>query len=222
MSRIGSDRLGVVEATPLPPQSQRGRRRWWVVQVAVATGLKHLNIGDLVKAQELHSGWDDEYECWVIDEDKVCDALEDALAAGGCIVDYHGCDFFPERWFDLVVVLQTDNTELWGRLERRGYAAAKIRGNVECEIMHAIVEEARESYRHAGLPLCASRGVAALEGGAWGGRWPRLLNRRCWPPPPSCRREEIVHVVQSTTPEDMETNVDNLCAWVRTWQPPVS
>ena len=41
------------------------------VQVAAATGLRHLNIGDLVKSQELHSGWDDEFECWVIDEDKV-------------------------------------------------------------------------------------------------------------------------------------------------------
>ena len=28
---------------------------------------------------------------------QVCDALEDAMAEGGCLVDYHGCDFFPER-----------------------------------------------------------------------------------------------------------------------------
>jgi adenylate kinase len=28
---------------------------------------------------------------------QVVDALEDALSAGGCIVDYHSCDFFPER-----------------------------------------------------------------------------------------------------------------------------
>jgi len=30
-----------------------------------------LNVGDLVKKEELHNGWDDEFECWVIDEDKV-------------------------------------------------------------------------------------------------------------------------------------------------------
>lgn len=29
---------------------------------------------------------------------QVCDALEDVVAEGGTIVDYHGCDFFPERW----------------------------------------------------------------------------------------------------------------------------
>ena len=39
-------------------------------QVAAATGLRHVNIGDLVKEQQLHNGWDDEYECLVIDEDK--------------------------------------------------------------------------------------------------------------------------------------------------------
>ena len=40
-------------------------------QVAGATGLKHVNVGDLVKAQQLHTGWDEEFECLVMDEDKV-------------------------------------------------------------------------------------------------------------------------------------------------------
>ncbi len=40
--------------------------------------------------------------------------------AGGCVVDYHGSDFFPERWFDLIVVLRTDNTVLYDRLLQRG------------------------------------------------------------------------------------------------------
>jgi len=38
---------------------------------ASGAGLKHVNIGELVKKEELHCGWDDEYECYVIDEDKV-------------------------------------------------------------------------------------------------------------------------------------------------------
>ena len=50
---------------------------------------------------------------------QVCDELEDLMEEGGNIVDYHGCDFFPERWFDRVVVLQTDNTVLYDRLSRR-------------------------------------------------------------------------------------------------------
>ena len=40
-------------------------------QIAEATGLKYLNVGELVREQDLHCGWDDEYECHIIDEDKV-------------------------------------------------------------------------------------------------------------------------------------------------------
>ena len=50
---------------------------------------------------------------------QVCDELEDMMEEGGILVDYHGCDFFPERWFDLVVVLQTDNSILHDRLTSR-------------------------------------------------------------------------------------------------------
>ncbi|WIA44376.1 hypothetical protein OEZ86_007148 [Tetradesmus obliquus] len=114
--------------------------------VAEQAGLTYINVGDWVKQHELHSGYDEEHEALIIDEDKVVDVLEDVVAAGGCLVDYHSCDFFPERWFDLVVVLQTDNTVLYERLERRGYPQAKITENVECEIMMVLLQEAHDSY----------------------------------------------------------------------------
>jgi len=41
------------------------------------------------------------------------------MSVGGNIVEYHGCDFFPERWFDAVFVLRTDNTLLYDRLQQR-------------------------------------------------------------------------------------------------------
>lgn len=50
---------------------------------------------------------------------QVCDELEGMMEGGGNIVDHHGCDFFPEHWFDRVVVLQTDNTVLYDRLNKR-------------------------------------------------------------------------------------------------------
>ena len=50
---------------------------------------------------------------------QVIDELEDKMGQGGNIVDYHGCEFFPERWFDIVFVLRTDNTILYNRLENR-------------------------------------------------------------------------------------------------------
>lgn len=114
--------------------------------LAEATQLNHINIGDLVKEKNLHDGWDDELDSYILNEDLVCDELEDVMDEGGNIVDYHGCDFFPERWFDCVVVLQTDNTILYDRLSRRGYKESKLSNNVECEIFQVLLEEAKESY----------------------------------------------------------------------------
>ena len=62
-------------------------------------------------------------------------------------MDYHGCDFFPERWFDIVFVLRCDNTLLYTRLEKRQYSARKIQENVQCEIFQTILDEATESYK---------------------------------------------------------------------------
>ncbi|CAI5700477.1 hypothetical protein KXD40_007878 [Peronospora effusa] len=99
-----------------------------------------------VKERGLHRGRDEEFDCFVLDEDKVCDEMEDLMAEGGKLVDFHTCDFFPERWFDLVVVLRVDNTTLFDRLQKRGYSDKKIAENVECEIMEVVLQEARESY----------------------------------------------------------------------------
>lgn len=38
---------------------------------AEATGLTHINVGDLVKAKSLHEGLDTEYDSYILDEDKV-------------------------------------------------------------------------------------------------------------------------------------------------------
>lgn len=50
---------------------------------------------------------------------QVVDELDEKMEEGGMIVDYHGCDLFPERWFHIVFVLRTDNTQLYTRLESR-------------------------------------------------------------------------------------------------------
>ena len=41
------------------------------------------------------------------------------MSEGGNAVEYHSSDFFPERWFDAVFVLRTDNTILYDRLQQR-------------------------------------------------------------------------------------------------------
>eukprot|EP00252_Welwitschia_mirabilis_P003532 TRINITY_DN13595_c0_g1_i1.p1 TRINITY_DN13595_c0_g1~~TRINITY_DN13595_c0_g1_i1.p1 ORF type:complete len:176 (-),score=25.10 TRINITY_DN13595_c0_g1_i1:277-804(-) len=108
--------------------------------------LHHINLSELVRQKNLHDGWDDEFESFIINEDLVNDELEASMEEGGNIVDYHGCDFFPERWFDCVVVLQTDNSILYDRLANRGYMGHKLQNNIECEIFQVLLEEAHDSY----------------------------------------------------------------------------
>ena len=51
---------------------------------------------------------------------QVLDEMEPVMSDGaGNIVDHHDCELFPERWFDVVFVLRTDNTILYKRLEER-------------------------------------------------------------------------------------------------------
>ncbi|KAK9769029.1 putative AAA domain-containing protein [Seiridium cardinale] len=114
--------------------------------LAERTGLRHLSVNQIVKDKEAHEGWDDEFQSWVVDGDKLLDAMEDDAAKGGCIIDWHACDLFPERWVDLVVVLRTDSTVLYDRLKSRKYPEAKLQENLDSEIMEVLLQEARDSY----------------------------------------------------------------------------
>ena len=91
--------------------------------------------------------WDEEYSSHELNEDKLLDLLEEKQAAGGIVVEHHVTDIFPERWFDIVFVLRTDNTTLYDRLVARGYTGKKLEENVQCEIFQTVLEEARGAYR---------------------------------------------------------------------------
>ncbi|EIW86583.1 P-loop containing nucleoside triphosphate hydrolase protein [Coniophora puteana RWD-64-598 SS2] len=108
--------------------------------------LRHINVGDIVKDKALHEGYDDEWQSYVVDEDKLLDELEPLASAGGVILDWHTCEIYPERWVDLVIVLRCDHTRLWNRLEKRGYPLNKIQENNQAEIMETVLDEARSSY----------------------------------------------------------------------------
>ncbi|CAE7149257.1 unnamed protein product [Rhizoctonia solani] len=159
--------------------------------------LKHINVGDLVKEKGLHEGFDEEWQSYIVDEDKVIDEIEPMTVNGGLILDWHTCDAFPERWVDLVVVLRCDHTKLWDRLEarqvqvlfssfgnmltyldvsNRNYPLQKIQENNTSEIMQTVLDEARSSYA-----------------------------------------EEIVVELQSESTSDLEANVLRICTWIDSW-----
>ncbi|RYP48968.1 hypothetical protein DL768_005240 [Monosporascus sp. mg162] len=120
--------------------------------LAERTGLRHLSVNQIVKEKGCHEGWDEEFMSWIVDEDKLLDEIEPEALAGGCIIDWHACDLFPESWIDLVVVLRVDSTTLYDRLTARAcaparkYPEAKLQENLDSEIMQVLLQEARDSY----------------------------------------------------------------------------
>lgn len=114
--------------------------------LAERTGLRHVSVNQIVKDKECHEGWDDEYQSWIVDEDKLLDVIEDDVKEGGCIIDWHACDLFPRSWVDLVVVLRVDSTTLYDRLEARNYPEVKLQENLDSEIMEVLLQEAREAF----------------------------------------------------------------------------
>ena len=108
--------------------------------------MRHIEVGTIVKENGFHTGYDEEYETYDVDEDPLLDHIEpwtgkvapepldgddesdDTEARvsedtsedrGGLILDWHSCEAYPERWVDLVVVLRCDHQILWKRLESR-------------------------------------------------------------------------------------------------------
>lgn len=141
-------------------------------EIAKRCSLKWQDVSKIAKDNGFVEERDEQLDCPVLDEDKVIaarlefdpllfrlltpgifivfqqllDHLEPEMSAGGNIVEYHGCEFFPERWFNAVFVVRCSNTILYDRLEKRGYNPTKLRQNIECEIFQMVLNEANESY----------------------------------------------------------------------------
>jgi len=108
---------------------------------------KHIILSQLIVEKKLYKDWNKEFDVPEFDEDMVCDELETIMQKGGVILEFHSSSFFPERWFQLVVLLRTTNTQLYDRLKARGYKDNKIAENVECEIMEVTAEDVHSSYK---------------------------------------------------------------------------
>lgn len=57
----------LITGTPGTGKSTTAR----MLEERVAT-MRHVEIGALVKEKQLHHGWDEEYETYILDEDLVC------------------------------------------------------------------------------------------------------------------------------------------------------
>eukprot|EP00770_Monocercomonoides_exilis_P002572 MONOS_2556.1-p1 / transcript=MONOS_2556.1 / gene=MONOS_2556 / organism=Monocercomonoides_exilis_PA203 / gene_product=Transcription initiation factor TFIID subunit 9 / transcript_product=Transcription initiation factor TFIID subunit 9 / location=Mono_scaffold00053:126136-126586(-) / protein_length=121 / sequence_SO=supercontig / SO=protein_coding / is_pseudo=false len=74
------------------------------------------------------------------------DEMEPDMNKGGCIVEHHDPTPFPERWFQLIIVLRAKTESIFDRLTARGYKKEKVTTNVDAEIFNVCKEGADESY----------------------------------------------------------------------------
>ncbi|KAF8641120.1 hypothetical protein AX17_000762 [Amanita inopinata Kibby_2008] len=170
--------------------------------------LKHINVGDWVRERGLYEAYDEEWQSYTVDEDKLLDELEPLVADGGIIIDWHTCEVFPERWPDLVVVLTCNHTTLWDRLEKRGYPLKKIQENNEAEIMEVVLDEARTSYPTEIVVDLKSESMEDLESNVnriaeWISAW---------------RKEHLVQVGTWLEPRNYALYDSSACRRVKCWQ----
>ena len=81
--------------------------------------------------------WDPECDSHELDEDPLLDLLEEKVGKGddgSFVLEHHVPDLFPEKCFDLVVVLRCNNTVLYDRLMQRGDGGKKLEENCQAEI----------------------------------------------------------------------------------------
>ena len=183
---------------------------------------KHVNVGEIIQTHQFYDGYDTELDTHILEEDRLMDYLDDIFVETlqknnpehndddddnddehyslSLIADYHICEIFPERYFDLVIVLRTDTERLYDRYLERNYhrrpppvsttgttttttppettttTTPKITANLQCEIMNVIWERALDAYA-----------------------------------------PEIVVPLPSNTVDDMESNVNRVLQWIQLW-----
>ncbi|KAG1755137.1 P-loop containing nucleoside triphosphate hydrolase protein [Suillus paluster] len=126
--------------------------------------LKHINVGQLVKDNALHHGFDEQWQSYTVDEDKLLDELEPLASAGGIILDWHTCEIFPERWADLVVVLRCNHTILWERLEKRCLHLIffRIRGDLTRSAVITLLKRYRKTMKQRLWKLSSKKPVTRI------------------------------------------------------------
>ena len=129
------------------------------------SGFQYIKLAELINTKKLYDTWNEEFNVPEFDEDMVCDELEPLMSQrGGIILEFHSCDFFPERWFDLIVLLRCDNTALFDRLKERGYNQKKIEENLNCEIFGVLKEEVEQAYAPERVIELSSNQVDDMQG----------------------------------------------------------
>jgi len=105
----------------------------------------HIDLGDLVKRENLKSGIDKTRDTLIADIDKVSRRVQEIINNSNhdIIVDGHyATDVVPPETVDLVFVLRRNPDELKKTMEERGFKEEKIYENLAAEILDVCLVDA--------------------------------------------------------------------------------
>ncbi|MEM1794727.1 MAG: adenylate kinase family protein [Desulfurococcaceae archaeon] len=107
----------------------------------------HIDLSLFVIEKGLYTEYDEEAESYVIDEERVVEELRKVIEERELvIVDSHYGEIVPEDYVALAIVLRIDPVELRNRLIKKGWKKAKVRENVEAELLSICTINAIEAY----------------------------------------------------------------------------
>ena len=114
--------------------------------IAKELGYRYIDVNKVIKEQGLSEGFDDKRECQIVDENKLANKLVEIIkeSSGGLVIDSHMAHFIPPEHVDKCIITKCDLKVLKLRLRERGYDEAKIKENLEAEIMDVCFNEAED------------------------------------------------------------------------------
>ena len=118
----------------------------------------HIDLGDLVKRENLTSGIDKTRDTLIADIDKVSRRVQEIIRECECdvIIDGHyATDIVPSKSVDLVFVLRRNPDELKKTMENRGFKEKKIYENLAAEILDVCLVDA--------ISACGSEKVCEID-----------------------------------------------------------
>src|SRR3989344_500018 len=106
---------------------------------------KYIDVNKIIDEHSLKESYDRNRQTYIVDEKKLGKVLISLIKNNkNLVIDSHLSHFIPKKHVDLCLVTKTDIKELKKRLEKRKYAKAKIRENLDAEIFDVCHIEARE------------------------------------------------------------------------------
>ena len=109
---------------------------------------KHIDLGELVRRENLISGVDEARGTLIADTDKVSKRLKEIIrySKRDLLIDGHyAVDVVPVEKIHLVFVLRRDPEELKDLMEDRGFNEEKVRENLAAEILDICLFDAVKS-----------------------------------------------------------------------------